>query len=190
MNTFSYCLNNPTNLVDYTGRKPGDLFSTVDEAAIDACLYMGPDSFSNSWEYGTVIYSVETTIYVRCRRIYTYRKSDGSMGKVARIDIVEKKVIRYTYSVVRTDNNDRRVFLPLPPEGHARAGFVHTHPTGVGRGVTIFSPADKNFAQNMRPIYVYGPNGHIIKYDPVMDEVIPIGEDFPESPYLDSFLEG
>ena len=113
------------------------------------------------------------------------------LGKVARIDIVEKKVIRYTYSVVRTDNNSRFVYLPLPPEGHARAGFVHTHPTGAGRGVTIFSPADKNFAQNyMRPIYVYGPNGHIIKYDPVMDEVIPIGEDFPKSPYLDSFLEG
>ena len=61
LNLFSYCLNNPVNMVDYGGNKPGDLFNTMDEAARDAAIYLGALSFENGWEYITVIYSVNKT---------------------------------------------------------------------------------------------------------------------------------
>ena len=35
---FAYCLNDPVNKADYIGNKPGDLFDTMDEAALDFAM--------------------------------------------------------------------------------------------------------------------------------------------------------
>ncbi len=60
-NMFAYCLNNPVNMLDHGGNKPGDLFDSIDEAARDAALYMIElGIFDNTWEYATSIYSVKT----------------------------------------------------------------------------------------------------------------------------------
>ena len=61
-NMFAYCLNNPSNKVDFGGNKPGDIFNTVDEAAIDAAKYLGELSWENTWEYSTAIYEVKVTV--------------------------------------------------------------------------------------------------------------------------------
>lgn len=59
---FAYCLNNPVNMSDPNGAKPGDLFDSMDDAARDAAEYLGALSWENGWEYGTSIYSVKTTV--------------------------------------------------------------------------------------------------------------------------------
>ena len=61
-NQFAYCLNNPINMTDFDGNKPGDLFDTMDEAARDAAEYLGVLTWENTWEYSTAIYSVNTTV--------------------------------------------------------------------------------------------------------------------------------
>jgi len=55
-NMFAYCSNNPVNEVDYLGNKPGDLFDTPDEAAIDFARYYNAKSINKKQEYGSAIY--------------------------------------------------------------------------------------------------------------------------------------
>ncbi len=55
---FAYCLNNPVNKVDYTGNKPGDLFDTMDEAALDFAMCYNELSIADMQEYGSAIYMV------------------------------------------------------------------------------------------------------------------------------------
>ena len=51
-NVFAYCLNNPVVSIDADGYSPNDVFDSVDEAAIDAALYMEElGAFENAWEY-------------------------------------------------------------------------------------------------------------------------------------------
>ncbi len=62
LNQFSYCLNNPVNMVDYGGNKPGDLFDTMDEAARDFAEFINEKSISVDCEYGSFIY--KKTVWV------------------------------------------------------------------------------------------------------------------------------
>ena len=57
-NMFAYCLNNPVNKVDYGGNKPGDLFDTMDEAALDFAMCYNALSIADMQEYGSAIYMV------------------------------------------------------------------------------------------------------------------------------------
>ncbi|MDR0889998.1 MAG: RHS repeat-associated core domain-containing protein, partial [Oscillospiraceae bacterium] len=61
-NMYIYCLNNPINTVDYGGNKPGDLFDTVDEAAIDFAMCYNNASITDKVEYATSIYKVTTIV--------------------------------------------------------------------------------------------------------------------------------
>ena len=65
-NMFAYCGNNPVNRVDYSGNKPGDLFDTIDEAALDFAMCYNALSIAEKKEYGSAIYQVEET-----KTIYT-----------------------------------------------------------------------------------------------------------------------
>ena len=57
-NMFAYCLNNPMNKVDYEGNEPGDLFDTMDEAALDFAMCYNELSIADMQEYGSAIYMV------------------------------------------------------------------------------------------------------------------------------------
>jgi len=57
-NMFAYCLNNTVNKVDYNGNKPGDLFDTVEDAALDFAMCYNELSIEDEQEYGSAIYKV------------------------------------------------------------------------------------------------------------------------------------
>ena len=61
-NMFLYCGNNPVNKLDYSGNKPGDLFDTIDEPALDFALCYNALSISDMQEYGSAIYKVTSII--------------------------------------------------------------------------------------------------------------------------------
>jgi uncharacterized protein RhaS with RHS repeats len=51
-NLYRYVQNNPTNLTDPFGLRPGDKFDTVELAVTDAFAYINPRSNAESVEYG------------------------------------------------------------------------------------------------------------------------------------------
>src|SRR5689334_16863295 len=52
INVYAYVLNNPVNLVDPFGLKPGDVFMSPEEAVTDAIVYITPRSNAEKSEYG------------------------------------------------------------------------------------------------------------------------------------------
>ena len=182
VNTFSYCLNNPTNWADPSGCKPGDYFQSVDEAARDAAIYIGWISFLLGWEYATSIYAVTVTTYRPYRRVSYSYGSDGTVRTSVRIEYIATTHTVYTYSSIWTDKNAVEVVPPLAPHGYELEAFVHTHPLGSGQGITRISDGDKSLAKMYGiPIYAYGPNGQLRAYDPESGEDILIYDDLPEA---------
>jgi hypothetical protein len=55
-NLYGYVSNNPVNFWDPLGLTPGDQFSTLNAAAVDALNYSNPDSISENTEYGGTLY--------------------------------------------------------------------------------------------------------------------------------------
>ena len=77
-NLFAYCLNTPINMADYSGQKPGDLFDTSDDAAIDAARYIAETTFTTGWEYGCAIYLLQVTEFVSYTAIEIVFHADGT----------------------------------------------------------------------------------------------------------------
>ena len=188
MNMYTYCLNNPVNMTDYSGNKPGDWFETIDEAARDAALYIGEESFENGWEYAVAIYarkrytlipkSIEIT-FVFGGREYHYN--------LLWFDV--EVTIEYTYTEMATSQDPFWVAPPAPMFGKTLA-IVHTHPMGSGSGITEFSydngriDGDIPLAERLMILmYVYGPDGQMRKYDPYTGEDSLLFSDLPRSPY-------
>ena len=57
-NWFAYVNNDPVNYVDLWGLEPGEIFSTIEEAAIDFGITYNDDSIKNDREYGASVYKV------------------------------------------------------------------------------------------------------------------------------------
>lgn len=188
-NLFAYCYNSPVNKVDHGGNKPGDLFDTMDEAARDAAIYMGEDSFENGWEYITVIYSV-TRYSLRFRRqVVNFSLGEYNFQFTMCIPIIIKSTF-FTYRDVFTDKDPMSAKVPSAPAFKKRLGVVHTHPMGSGRGITKFSDfyengkrkGDIQVAYNLNVImYVYGPNGQMRRFDPRLGIDVLLYDDLPVS---------
>ena len=186
-NLFSYCMDNPVNMVDHNGDKPGDLFDTMDEAARDAAVYLGSLSFDTGWEYATSIYSKTVTEVHKgwLEEVNYFINFSFSKGFyfdywVSYIPFTYYvKVTKYTYKTVKTDKEPMQV---APQVRNSTLAVVHTHPMGSGQGITRFSSADIEFANRRNLIlYVHGPNGELRKYDPTTGEDILIFDDLPPS---------
>jgi RHS repeat-associated protein len=192
-NMFAYSLNNPVNMLDHGGNKPGDLFDTMDGAARDAAIYMGLLSWENEWEYAVSFYCVTetvtiTTTYINPNsfgaNIFSWLWNALFGGGMTRTTTKRVKVTKYTYTEAKTDKDGWRVTAPSVPWYKERVGDIHTHPFGSGKGKTWFSIDDKAWADEYKiPIYVHGPNGEMRKYDPSTGEDISIFTDLPVSPY-------
>ena len=164
-NLFAYCNDNPVNLIDPGGNKPGDLFDTMDEAAQNAAYYIGSLSFINGWEYGTNIYTVDVAVNVEVEVIeYVF----GENTKITKSTVtVQRTVTKYTYSCEVTSRDPRSVTIPVPPAEINRVAIFHTHPYGSNQGITQLSGKDIAIAQHRGiPMYVYGPNGQMHVYYP------------------------
>ena len=182
-NMFAYCGNNPPNKVDYSGNKPGDLFDTMDLAAIDAAEYLGALSWEDGWEYATAIYSVKSPVKTYSKVTKTYR----FLWWTRTTTFVKVKVtvkMQYTYKAVRTDEKNNNVTIPKAPLFKKRLAGLHTHPMGSGGGVTRFSERDIEWSREHGiPLYVHGPNGELRKYDPATGKDVLVFSDLPHSPY-------
>ena len=183
---FTYCLNNPVNFADFTGGRPYQLFDTEEEAVKDAALHLGDLSFSNGWEYATAIYEVEFVTYTEQTVIKHVRLDGRRPVRIVETVTVSYTITKYTYSYIRTDRHAFLVHIPKAPPGHTRVSVIHTHPRGSNRGITQFSQEDMTNAVSIYkcPIYVYGPDGALLKYDPFATEnnITTVVGIFPKSP--------
>ena len=187
-NMFAYCNNNPVNLSDYSGNKPGVWFKSIDEAARDAALYIGEVSFENGWEYAVAIYARKRYKLVT-KSIETKFTFCGREFQLNYLWFDIEEMIEYTYTEMATSQDPFWVAPPAPMFGKTLA-IVHTHPMGSGSGITKFSDYnDSNDGdipladRSMILMYVYGPNGQMRKYDPYTGEDSLLFSDLPRSPY-------
>ena len=181
-NMYTYCLNNPVTKVDRLGNKPGDLFDTVDAAAIDAAEYLGALTWKNTWEYATTIYAVDKILLTFKTETKTHRFMFWTWTTTEVVVTATYKTY-YTYTAVKTDKKNNSVGTPNPPLFRKRVAILHTHPMGSWAGITQFSEQDKICAKFYRvPAYVHGPNGELRRYDPKTGEDILISSDLPKSP--------
>ena len=94
---YRYCLNNPVNWIDPWGLKPGDIFKTMDKAAIDAIDHIRSLTQINNLEYGGYIYKISDNCY------------------------------SYTEAVPGTENSLDKSKFNSPPEGYFPEAIYHTH---------------------------------------------------------------
>jgi len=108
LNQFSYCSNNPVNMVDFGGNKPGDLFDTEREAARDAAEFLGALTWENTWEYSTTIYSLQipTISYKTVNK--KYRFLFLTWTREVTIPIITIKT-QYLYLDICTDKKNNSV---------------------------------------------------------------------------------
>ena len=142
-NMYAYCQNDPVNLVDPSGNKPGDLFERPEDAAKDFAKYINKKSILNNWEYATFIY-------------LTYKN-----GKR-----------RYSYYEPRTSQEHSTVFLHPDlnnPDNHILVAGAHTH--GAFRilqtfDLEVFSSNDKKWAAEQKlNFYLVTPKGRLRLYN-------------------------
>lgn len=76
LNLFEYCYNNPVGFADYTGNAPGDLFDTMDDAAINWAHFYHPRAMAEGIEYGS-------NIFKRNEQYYYEGVTRGDSGSVA-----------------------------------------------------------------------------------------------------------
>ena len=95
---YAYCRNNPIRMFDNDGKRPGDFFLTMDDAAIDFGLFYNDNSIRENREYGAFIYRV------------TNQKGD----------------IGYSYNFA-TVGDSKNIEASSLPNGHIPASTIHTH---------------------------------------------------------------
>jgi RHS repeat-associated protein len=186
INVFAYCLNNPVNAKDFTGRKPGDLFETIEDAVYDFATIYNPKSIEENKEYATYIYiayeRVEITDYAR----------NHDTGEMIVTTVVVMKV-RYTYVTPWRGNHD----TSLTPFNwlwiNQVVALAHTHAAyDPGYKNDVFSDktnifgirtGDKAHADRRGlPSYVVTPLGIIRRYDPKDGSDIVLFTDLPYDP--------
>lgn len=172
-------------MVDFSGRAPGEIFTSLDEAARDAALYIGEISFKTGYEYATSIVSLTVSLP---KPIIVEIALPFCNITIKYPSYKYEEVTLYTYTTYVTDYDPWAVTVPTNiPENFDYRAIVHTHPMGSGRGITEFSPQDIAMAtpkgKRDRIIYVYGPNGEMRKYNPFtqIDELL--FNDLPVSEY-------
>ena len=90
-NWFAYVNNDPVNYVDLWGLEPGEIFPTIEEAAIDFGITYNDDSIKNNREYGASVYEVADG--------YTYTiPSRGTSNRIIMSVSPSNPSIAFTYS--------------------------------------------------------------------------------------------
>ena len=186
-NMFAYCLNNPVNKYDYSGNKPGDWFSTMDEAGRDFGEYINGRSIAENREYISLIYSK------RVRNI-NFPKIDLSKLAVDPISldmatrIVNNILVllpfagktKYSYTEPVGGAKDH-VSVPANNTGYSCVAIVHSHSAFSSEYANDgFSKEDRSLADVMKvTIYVVTPLGLLWRYSPLNGSEIIVYKDLP-----------
>ena len=193
-NMFAYCLNNPVNKVDLNGSDPGDLFDTMDEAAIDFAKYINQTSIDQNVEFASYIYTKSVTVNETTKYYNPNLLGKSSLswlwkiifGNRSSISVTKKvKVTKYTYRYPKRGNRDtsrapRNIFWL-----HNKVAQLHTH---AGYNYDLkgerFSVDDYQLSikENI-PSYLVTPSGKLWKFIPPNGEPILIYDDLPHDPH-------
>ena len=172
-------------MVDYGGNKPGDLFDTMDEAALDFAMCYNKLSIDDMQEYGSAIYAV-TKVSIKYREAPWYLSIWGIKH------IPEITTTKYSYTKPSIGKNGDSV-TPNFLTTKRIVSTVHTHANYDSRyDNENFS---RGFASDIwwsnlfcMDSYVATPGGHLKKYtySNRNDEnggVSVISSDIPWDPY-------
>ena len=149
LNWYVYCNNDPVNFVDRSGLKPGDIFDTLDEAALDAGGYYVTITIENDEEMCGLF----------------YQNADGKFTYYDVENEADNKTLGFKVSWNWSNDPTKN---PI--------AFIHSHvfhdinnpnnefstpgnTTGPGDDVTFA-------VNNGIPIFVAAPTGEVKKYDP------------------------
>ncbi len=176
-NMYAYCNNNSVNKIDYTGNKPGDLFDTIDEAALDFARCYNELSIADKQEYGSAIYRV-TKLSI------TYHKAPWYL-LILGIKYTPKVTvtIKYSYTkpfIGKEGNTVIPNFLTTKPI----VSTVHTHANYDPKyDNENFSKQDIGWSRVFRmDSYVVTPGGYLKKYTYSNGKISIIPGDIPWDP--------
>ena len=161
-NMFAYCMNNPENMVDFDGNKPGDLFNSPEEAAIDFALCYNEKSIKDKQEYGSAIYSV-TKISITFQKSFALQFILHHMGS-RNIPIITVST-KYSYTEPFVGKNGKAV-IPNIFTDFKIVTTVHTHANYSPKYKNeVFSKTDR-FWSNLFKMdsYLVTPGGYVKKY--------------------------
>jgi RHS repeat-associated protein len=151
-NWFAYVNNDPVNWVDLWGLKPGDIFPTIDDAAIDFGTLYNDDSIRDNIEYGASVY------YDRLKEGYTYTEpARGTKDSIWHsVDQVNKTLAQlHTHAAYdeKYKNNDfSRDDIKLADKANVPSyvattnGSLLMYDPSTGKSIPISTnmPSDKN----------------------------------------------
>jgi hypothetical protein len=141
-NFFDYCYGDPVDRIDPTGLKPGDRFSSPNDAAIDVINHINPRSIAENVEYGGYIYRNDDGSHSATPPATSGSPSETILGPIPADPCADY----HTHGA--TDPN-----LVFP-------GFGKDFNEG-------FSETDKFTSDHSgRPSYLGTPKGGIWRYDP------------------------
>ena len=174
-NMFAYCLNNPVNKVDHLGNKPGDLFDTINAAAIDFGNYINIQSIKEDREYASYIYTVTVTETIVTPVIERHRNFWYSWQTTTYVETQITKT-KYTYKNPKK-GKQHEVYMPLNWfNKDKKVAEIHTHGAdSPGYNDHLFSKTDKNSWLN----FLVTPYGTLRKYYPESKTDIIIYWDIP-----------
>jgi len=157
---YIFAADNPIRYIDVSGLGPGDLYSSVDAAAINFGQTYNDNSIVQKVEYAATIYEVVKT-------------NPKTM----------EHTVYYAYSVPASGTFDRSWNTPSPA-GSVDVALVHTHGEETQGWLLAdcnsFSTSDKDLAKywNLNN-YVATPNGSLQKYDVATGGTTTISTEMP-----------
>lgn len=175
-NIFCYCNNTPTISIDRDGRKPGDAFSTEDEAALDFAKCYNGLSIAQNREYLSIIYKRTETIYLI-----------NFLG-IKLIPTKTREYYSYSEPSVGTENETAAIVVPDDPN-YQLVGWIHSHGAYMPEyDSRMFSLDDYAIAKQLledegiKYSYLSTPNGYLWRYDAITGKLDLISYDIPFDP--------
>lgn len=171
-------------MIDRDGRKPGDWFPTMDQAARDFAYFQNAESIAKNIEYAVAFRRKKMWVH-------TPRYFFTAYGPELYYEISYTVQYSYTVSVI---GSSTIVSVPSVPPGEQLAGIGHTHgaykaqsPDGEKIYNDNFSPQDIEIVSSyLQPIFLYvsTPSGTLRRYNPITQlnqEIFPT-DNFPYDP--------
>jgi len=163
-NWFIYADNNPIRFMDFWGLAPGDLFRTINEAAIDFGFYYNARSIEYNLEFGSTIYRV----YVDGEPFYTY--TVANIGTHYSVDISFPACgIINVVAAIHTHGAYMEGYYKDFFSGLPIIDMEHLLATGE---IVFRFPDYGDIAMAERtgwPEFIVTPSGTLLRYDPTGD---------------------